>query len=70
MTPCVFRAEQDYQFYLHYLKEFAEQFGCTVLAYILMTNHVHLLLTPSRSEGPVPRGWPKAMRLLRSPKNG
>ncbi len=41
-----FYAEEDYQFYLHYLKEFADKFGCAVHAYVLMTNHVHLLLTP------------------------
>ncbi len=27
-----FRAEEDYQFYLHYLHEFAVKFGCTVHA--------------------------------------
>jgi hypothetical protein len=43
-----FHAEEDYQFYLHYLKEFADKFGCAVHAYVLMTNHVHLLLTPRR----------------------
>ena len=41
-----FHAEEDYQFYLHDLKTFAERFGCAVHAYVLMTNHVHLLLTP------------------------
>jgi putative transposase len=45
-----FHAEADYQFYLHYLKEFADRFGCAVHAYVLMTNHVHLLLTPGREE--------------------
>ncbi|MEO8385864.1 MAG: transposase [Betaproteobacteria bacterium] len=45
-----FHAEADYQFYLHYLKEFASQFGCAVHAYVLMTNHVHLLLTPARED--------------------
>ena len=45
-----FHAEEDYQFYLHYLKEFAEKFGCAVHAYVLMTNHVHLLLTPTRAD--------------------
>ncbi len=24
-----FHAEEDYRFYLHYLKEFADRFGCT-----------------------------------------
>jgi putative transposase len=45
-----FHAEEDYQFYLHYLKEFAEKFGCAIHAYVLMTNHVHLLLTPVRTD--------------------
>jgi putative transposase len=45
-----FNAEDDYQFYLHYLKEFADKFGCALHAYVLMTNHVHLLLTPARED--------------------
>lgn len=45
-----FHAEEDYQFYLQYLKEFADKFGCAVHAYVLMTNHVHLLLTPENED--------------------
>jgi putative transposase len=45
-----FYAEEDYQFYLHYLEEFASRFGCSIHAYVLMTNHVHLLLTPQRAD--------------------
>ncbi len=45
-----FHAEADYQFYLHYLNEFANKFGCQLHAYVLMTNHVHLLLTPARED--------------------
>ena len=45
-----FHGEQDYQFYLQYVKEFADKFGCAVHAYVLMTNHVHLLLTPARED--------------------
>ena len=45
-----FYAEDDYQSYLHYLKTFADEFGCAVHAYVLMTNHVHLLLTPERED--------------------
>ena len=44
-----FYAEEDY-LYLHYLDEFATKFGCTIHAYVLMTNHVHLLLTPQRAD--------------------
>ncbi len=35
--------DQDYQFYLEWLGEYAKQTGCSVHAYVLMTNHVHLL---------------------------
>ena len=38
--------ESDYQTYLAYLNEFALKFACSLHAYCLMTNHVHLLLTP------------------------
>ena len=43
-----FYAEEDYRRYLDTLREQAGKFGCTVHAYVLMTNHVHLLLTPAR----------------------
>ena len=45
-----FYAEEDYQFYLHYLNELAQKFECQVHAYVLMTNHVHLLLTPEKED--------------------
>ncbi len=45
-----FHAEEDYRFYLHYLKEFADKFGCALHAYVLMTNHAHLLLTPHHED--------------------
>lgn len=45
-----FHAEEDYQLYLHYLDEFATKFGCAIHAHVLMTNHVHLLLTPHRAD--------------------
>ena len=41
-----FRVDSDYQVYLLQLRELARQLGCAVHAYCLMTNHVHLLLTP------------------------
>jgi putative transposase len=41
-----FFIEADYARYLHYLSQCASEFGCSVHAYCLMTNHVHLLLTP------------------------
>ncbi|MBJ7312371.1 transposase [Rugamonas sp. CCM 8940] len=42
--PCFF-ADEDYLTYLGWLNEQARQIGCRVHAYVLMTNHVHLLLT-------------------------
>ena len=46
-----FFAEEDYRFYLHWLGEGAEKYGCEIHAYVLMTNHVHLLLTPRKANG-------------------
>ena len=43
-----FYADEDYHRYLDTLKEQAEKFGCLVHAYVLMTNHVHLLITPEK----------------------
>jgi putative transposase len=43
--PCFF-VEIDYIRYLQDLREIARREGCTVHAYVLMTNHVHLLMTP------------------------
>ena len=48
--PCFF-AEEDYHCYLHWLKESAADWHCTIHAYVLMTNHVHLLVTPNRADG-------------------
>jgi putative transposase len=50
--PCFF-AEVDQQRYLQDLKEIALREGCSVHAYVLMTNHVHLLMTPTGSMTPV-----------------
>jgi putative transposase len=48
-TACFF-ADEDYALYLQHLKELAHKFRCAVHAYVLMTNHVHLLLTPARRD--------------------
>lgn len=45
-----FYADEDYRFYLEHLAEQAAKHGCAIHAYCLMTNHVHLLLTPARAE--------------------
>ena len=47
----IFRAEADYQFFLEKLSEAADKHQCDIHAYILMTNHVHLLVTPQTENG-------------------
>jgi REP-associated tyrosine transposase len=44
-----FFGEADRRFYLKCLAESAARRGCEVHAYVLMTNHVHLLVTPAES---------------------
>jgi putative transposase len=45
-----FFSDSDYSTCLRFLGEFAVRFGCSLHAYCLMTNHVHLLLTPEAKE--------------------
>ncbi len=42
-----FRGEADYLVYLAILQKALERAACALHAYCLMTNHVHLLLTPT-----------------------
>ncbi len=46
-----FFAPEDYRFYLECLKDAADRHRCAVHAYVLMTNHVHLLITPQAASG-------------------
>ncbi len=43
-----FYSDQDYQFYLDCLEDASHRYGVLVHAYLLMTNHVHILITPAR----------------------
>ena len=43
----MFFADEDYECYLHCLFKAAADWHCQVHAYVLMTNHVHLLVTPA-----------------------
>lgn len=45
-----FLNEDDYHAYLNWLDEALRQTGCQLHAYVLMTNHVHLLLTPEKAD--------------------
>lgn len=42
-----FRSDSDYLVYLAHLRKLSEKYECAVHAYCLMTNHVHVLLTPA-----------------------
>lgn len=42
----IFYDVADYHAYLSYLKASLEQYHCSLHAYVLMTNHVHLLISP------------------------
>lgn len=46
-----FFANDDYRLYLHLLVKSCQKHECSVHAYVLMTNHVHLLITPWIPEG-------------------
>ena len=46
-----FFADDDYLFYLDWLRDYAGKSRCAIHAYVLMTNHVHLLLTPALATG-------------------
>jgi putative transposase len=46
--PC-FNCSQDFQIYLDWLGEHCRETGCLIHAYVLMTNHVHLLMSVSTS---------------------
>jgi len=47
----IFYADEDYIFYLAKLKQACDKHRCDLHAYVLMTNHVHLLLTPHTEQG-------------------
>jgi putative transposase len=46
----LFFSEADRRQYLAWLREAAKQFGCSVHAFALMPNHVHLLMTPQSED--------------------
>ena len=45
-----FYEDCDRAFYLFHLRRLSPQTGCALHAYCLMTNHVHLLLTPAATD--------------------
>jgi putative transposase len=49
--PC-FACETDYLVYLTLARQYAAEAACQIHAYVLMTNHVHLLLSSASTNGP------------------
>ena len=47
----VFSAVEDYRFFLDKLTNAAKKHQCDIHAYVLMTNHIHLLATPHKIDG-------------------
>ncbi|MCR4299396.1 MAG: transposase [Gallionella sp.] len=47
----VFFEDRDYRAYLHWLSEAAVRYECAIHAYVLMTNHIHILATPKDKQG-------------------
>ena len=40
----IFRGDVDREYYLELLEQYRERYGFKVCAYVLMSNHVHLLI--------------------------
>jgi putative transposase len=47
----IFFTDEDREAYLSWLKEYSEKFGVEILAYCLMTNHIHLVAVPATDDG-------------------
>lgn len=46
----IFFSTDDYHKYLDVLRDASDTYGCLIHAYVLMTNHVHILLTPRQTD--------------------
>ena len=46
----IFIADEDYRLFRHYLQEASRRHGFQIHAYVLMTNHIHLLATPEKED--------------------
>jgi len=47
----IFREDADYQRFLVWLKESAQFYEVAIHSYVLMPNHIHLLVTPANATG-------------------
>jgi len=47
----VFFEDNDYSAYLQWVEEAIDRYHCAIHAYVLMTNHIHFLVTPQDRQG-------------------
>ncbi len=47
----IFYSDEDRRAYLGWLKEYSQKHRLEVIAYCLMTNHIHLVVVPSTEDG-------------------
>ncbi len=45
----VFHRDEDRRLYIDLLRDFSRHYGVSILAYCLMSNHVHLIVVPHKS---------------------
>lgn len=57
----IFRNDEDRQYYIRYIREETKRFELDVLAWCLMTNHVHFVVLPHRPDS-LSRGIGEAHR--------
>ncbi|WP_417227951.1 transposase [Amphritea sp.] len=48
--PPVFFEAQYYATYTYWIKESSKKYSISVHAFVMITNHIHLLVTPSETE--------------------
>lgn len=46
----IFNARKDFYYFLNKLSETSIEYDCDVHAYVLMTNHTHMLVTPKEQD--------------------
>jgi len=46
----IFNSDEDYKIYLDWFKEYTDKYKLDVLAYCLMSNHIHFIVVPKRKE--------------------
>lgn len=46
-----FASDEDFAAYAHWLHEYSKKYHVSIHAWVFMTNHVHLLMTPKTKDG-------------------